>query len=95
MVLSGLALRRILGASQKMDVVFKSLLQACSRGGLRGDTTLESGLWEQKGGLPNVYTFHQVICIVHGETISTQFPPSRIMELKWNVNGFYTPLTGR
>lgn len=32
--------------------------------------------------LPNVYTFQQVICIVRRETISAQFPPCSIAEIR-------------
>lgn len=41
-----------------------------------------SRAWKRAARLPNVYTFQQVICIVRRETISTQFPPCRITEIR-------------
>jgi hypothetical protein len=52
------------------------------------DKAQERGLWEQEG-LPNVYTFPRVICIVHREIISTQ---SSIAQIKPGPDGFYTSL---
>lgn len=75
-VLSGLAPRRVLGASQKMDVVFKSLLQACSRGGLRGDTTLESGLWEQKAGCQMFTHFTKLFALSTGRQLAHNSLPA-------------------
>lgn len=40
------------------------------------------GAGERAARLPNVYTFQQVICIVRRETISAQFPPCRIAEIR-------------
>lgn len=84
-VLSGLALRRILGASQKMDVVFKSLLQACSRGGLRGIEPWRVVCGTRRGGCQMFTHFTKLFALSTGRQLAHNSLPAGLW--RWNLNG--------